>query len=144
MYITHASRRRVCIRRSCGEANLGCGPKNTVNTVIFATRGTKHRNYCSCCASEVPKTLVFAVFYARKVSKKRENTIYWRFSATTRLSKKLRGQEQEQEQQQHPQPQLQQRQRQQQQRQQQQQQHQQQQQQQQQQQRSEEEEEEEE
>ena len=46
MYITNASRRRVCIRRSCGEANLGCGPKNTVNTVIFATRGTKHRKYC--------------------------------------------------------------------------------------------------
>ena len=38
-----------------------CCPKNTVNTVVFATKGKNLRKYC-----EAPKTLIFTVFFVLK------------------------------------------------------------------------------
>ena len=52
--------------------------KNIVNTAVLGFRGAKNIG-------------IYGVFFARRVSKKRENTTYLTYSVATRLRKKRRG-----------------------------------------------------
>ena len=69
-----------------------CCPNNTVNTVIFATRSKTHRKYHGFgLPRRNTHRCLYTVFFALRVSKNARTPTIRRFSATTRLRKKMQG-----------------------------------------------------
>ena len=78
---------------SCNMPNTArCCPKNTVNTVVFATRSKTHRKYWGFGLPRQEKHRYLGCFFCSESSQKNTKTpTIWRFSATTRRGKKLQG-----------------------------------------------------
>ena len=89
VFVPLASKKSFCQHAgNCVNSSVlaRLGPQNTVNTVIFARRGSKPRKYRGFCVGAEPKTLVFTVFFCSAKVKNGENTAR-RFDAFWGLQK---------------------------------------------------------
>ena len=75
-------------------------PKNTVNTVVFVTRGKQHRKYRGFGLPRRKTHQYLRCFLPRELQTNVKTPPIWRFSATTGLRRKLHGQQRQQRQQQ--------------------------------------------